>query len=43
LAVPHRVRLVAVTFDFRCVDDLPQRLIGDCADDTDSLDETLRE
>jgi len=37
------VTLVAATLDSRFVDDLPKRLIGDCAYDVDPLDEALLE
>ncbi len=40
-ASPHEVTLVAATLDSRFVDELPQRLIGDRADDADPLDAGL--
>lgn len=42
-ATPHEVTLVSVTLDALLVDDLPQRLIGDRAYDSDPLDAALRE
>ena len=42
-ASPHEVTLVAPTLDSRFVADLPQRLIGDRAYDSDPLDEALLE
>jgi transposase len=40
-ATPHESRLVAHTLDSRFVDALPQRLIGDRADNADPLDREL--
>ena len=40
-ASPHEVTLVQQTLDARFVDDLPERLIGDKAYDSDPLDATL--
>jgi transposase len=40
-ATPHETRLVALPLDSRFVAELPQRLIGDRADDADPLDAAL--
>lgn len=40
-ASPHETRLVAPTLDSRFLDELPQRLIGDRAYDSDPLDAAL--
>jgi transposase len=40
-ASPHEVTLVEQTLEERFVDDLPQKLIGDRAYDSDPLDERL--
>ena len=42
-ASPHEVTLVETTLEERFVDELPQRLIGDKAYDSDPLDERLAE
>jgi transposase len=42
-ASPHEVTLVDATLDARFIDELPQRLIGDRAYDSDPLDERLAE
>jgi transposase len=42
-ASPHEVRLVEPTLEARCVEELPHRLIGDRAYDSDPLDERLAE
>jgi len=42
-ASPHEVTLVEATLDARFIDELPQRLIGDRAYDSDPLDERLAE
>ena len=42
-ASPHEVTLVESTLDDRFVDELPKRLIGDRAYDSDPLDERLAE
>jgi transposase len=40
-ATPHEGTLVAPTLDSRFIDDVPERLIGDRADDADPLDTAL--
>ena len=40
-ATPHEVKLVEQTLEARFVDDLPERLIGDNAYDSDALDLSL--
>jgi transposase len=40
-ASPHEVTLVETTLEERFVDDLPEKLIGDRAYDSDALDERL--
>jgi transposase len=42
-ASPHEVTLVSTALTGRCIDALPQRLIGDWAYDSDPLDATLAE
>ncbi len=42
-ASPHEVTLVEQTLEERFVDDVPERLIGDKAYDSDALDERLAE
>lgn len=42
-ASPHEVTLVEKTLDDRFLDELPEKLIGDKAYDSDSLDECLKE
>jgi transposase len=42
-ASPHETKLVEATLDQRFLGDLPERLIGDRAYDSDRLDEQLRE
>jgi hypothetical protein len=42
-ASPHEVRLVESTLDARFIEELPERLIGDRAYDSDPLDERLTE
>lgn len=42
-ASPHEVTLVEKTLDARFVDELPEKLIGDRAYDSDPLDERLAE
>ena len=42
-ASPHETRLVESTLEARFVADLPERLIGDKAYDSDPLDQTLAE
>ncbi len=42
-AAPHEVRLVRKTLVERFTDDVPERLIGDKAYDSDPLDKELRE
>jgi hypothetical protein len=41
-AVPHEVALVERTLEQRFIDELPERLIGDKAYDSDALDERLK-
>jgi len=38
----HEVRLVQLCFDFYMIEAKPENLIGDCAYDSDPLDEELR-
>jgi len=42
-ASPHETKLVEDTLAQRFLADLPQRLIGDCAYDSDGLDQRLRD
>lgn len=42
-ASPHEVKLVESTIEKRFLEDVPERLIGDKACDSDPLDETLRD
>jgi len=42
-ASPHEVRLVEETLEKRLVEEMPERLIGDRAYDSDPLDERLAE
>lgn len=42
-AAPHEVGLVEKTLDERFIEDLPEKLIGDKAYDSDPLDEKLKE
>ena len=42
-ASPHEVKLVEATIESRFVSQLPERLIGDKAYDSDPLDQRLRE
>jgi transposase len=42
-ASPHEVKLVEETLDKRFTEEMPERLIGDRAYDSDPLDERLRE
>ena len=42
-ASPHEVTLVEITLDERFIDDVPQKLIGDRAYDSDPLDKRLKE
>ena len=42
-AAPHEVTLVTATLEQRLLTDKPQRVIGDKAYDSDSLDKTLQE
>lgn len=42
-ASPHEITLVDATLDARFIDELPERLIGDRAYDSDPLDERLAE
>ncbi len=40
-ASPHEVRLVGATIEHRLIQDMPEKLIGDKAYDSDPLDEEL--
>lgn len=42
-ASPHEVKLVEATLDAMFVDEMPERLIGDKAYDSDPLDERLQQ
>ena len=42
-ASPHETRLVEATIEQRFLPEIPQRMIGDCAYDSDRLDQLLHE
>jgi transposase len=42
-ASPHEIRLVGTTIEHRLIDEVPEKLVGDKAYDSDPLDEELAE